>query len=168
MSFVFRPILEEEKLPLTPVSQVDLDRYLGRWYQIAFIPTWFQSGDSTDATAEYSLIEGGIRVRNTSLENGKWKEDIGIALSVDSSNSRLKVSFGYGESSPEGNYWVLYLDPDYNFVMVGSPTNMLWILSREPGLDSEIVSRLFSIAVRMGYKIDDVIIDSHRGHPATK
>ena len=146
---------------------VDLERYLGRWYQIVYIPNWFQPLGSSDATAEYQWMGDHVHVRNTSLRDGKWFESIGKAVPVDSTNNRLTVSFGE-KSVTEGNYQILVLDPNYNYVLVGTPDrSMLWVLSREPYLETSIVIELLREAQRLGYDLKLVRTDTHRGHLAT-
>ena len=134
--------------PLEVVPSVDLDRYLGRWYEIASYPAWFQK-NCTATTADYSLREDGlIKVVNScrkgSLE-GKLKQATGRARVVDgSNNAKLKVSFFWPFW---GDYWIIDLDPDYQWAVVGVPgRKYLWILSRTPQMDEavydEIISRL--------------------------
>ncbi len=134
--------------PLEVVESVDLKRYLGRWYEIASYPMFFQKG-CTATTADYLLREDGLikvvnRCRKGSLE-GKQKEAVGRAKVVDdTTNAKLKVSF-FGPFW--GDYWIIDLDPDYQWAVVGGPKRKyLWILSRTPQMDGalfdEIVSRL--------------------------
>jgi apolipoprotein D and lipocalin family protein len=137
-----------EKQPLEVVDSVDLDRYLGRWYEIASYPMYFQKG-CTATTADYSLREDGlIQVINSCRKGtlgGKLKQAKGKAKVVDTeTNAKLKVSF-FGPFW--GNYWIIDLDPDYQWAVVGGPKRKyLWILSRTPQMDKalyhEIVSRL--------------------------
>jgi len=135
-------------VPLEAVSTVDLDRYLGRWYEIASYPAWFQK-NCTAVTADYSLRpDGQIQVINSCRKgslDGKLKKSNGRAKVVDTAtNARLKVSF----FRPFwGDYWIIDLDPDYRWAVVGMPSRKyLWILSRDPEMDEalyrEIVSRL--------------------------
>ncbi len=134
--------------PLEVVDSVDLERYLGRWYEIASYPMYFQKG-CTATTADYALREHGLikvvnRCRKGSLD-GKLKEAKGRAKVVDTAtNAKLKVSF-FGPFW--GDYWIIDLDPDYQWAVVGGPKRKyLWILSRTPQMDpalyDEIVARL--------------------------
>jgi apolipoprotein D and lipocalin family protein len=134
--------------PLTVVDSVDLQRYLGRWYEIASYPAWFQK-DCTGSTADYSLLPDGKiqvvnRCRKDSLD-GPLKESKGKAEVVDTAtNAKLKVWFFWPF---KGNYWIIDLDPDYRWAVVGEPSRKyLWILSRTPSLDEatyqEIIERL--------------------------
>ncbi len=140
--------LAEEQPPLDVVDSVDLMRYVGRWYEIASYPAWFQKG-CTGSMAEYTLLpDGKIRVINScrkgSLE-GKLKQSKGTAEVVDTeTNAKLKVWFFWPF---KGNYWIIDLDPGYQWAVVGEPKRKyLWILSRTPTMDKnlyqEILSRL--------------------------
>jgi len=134
--------------PLEVVDSVDLERYLGRWYEIASYPMYFQKG-CTATTADYSLRDDGlIKVVNSCRKgslDGKLKQSTGRAKVVDTvSNAKLKVSF-FGPFW--GDYWIIDLDPEYQWVVVGVPNRKyLWILSRTPQMDEalfgEIVARL--------------------------
>jgi apolipoprotein D and lipocalin family protein len=134
--------------PLEVVESVDLDRYLGLWYEIASYPAWFQK-NCTAVTANYSLRDDGrITVVNSCRKgalDGKPKQSKGRAKVVDTTtNAKLKVSF-FGPFW--GDYWIIDLDPDYQWAVVGVPSRKyLWILSRTPQMDEafydEIVARL--------------------------
>ncbi len=133
---------------LEAVEHVDLDRYLGTWYEIASYPAWFQK-NCTAVTAEYSLRDDGlIRVVNSCRKgslDGPLNRSTGRAKVVDqTTNSKLKVSF-FGPFW--GDYWIIDLDPEYRWAVVGVPTRKyLWILSRTPTMDDgqyrDIVSGL--------------------------
>jgi len=142
------PTRAADEQPLETVDSVDLERYLGRWYEIASYPMFFQKG-CTATTADYSLREDGlIEVINSCRKktlDGNLKEAKGRAKVVDpETNAKLKVSF-FGPFW--GDYWIIDLDPDYQWAVVGGPKRKyLWILSRTPQMDpavfDEIVSRL--------------------------
>ena len=141
--------------PPATVEQVDLERYLGGWYEIASIPAWFQRG-CTGTTAEYSLRDDGkIRVVNTCFDgtlDGRKKVAEGRAKGVpDSNGSKLKVSF-FGPFW--GDYWVLGLDEDYQWALVGSPDrDYLWILSRTPELPPDVYANTIGIATARGFDV---------------
>jgi apolipoprotein D and lipocalin family protein len=142
--------------PLEVVGSVDLDRYLGKWYEVASYPAWFAK-NCTAVTAEYSLREdAGIRVVNRCRKgslDGKLKEAKGRAKVVDSqTNARLKVSF-FGPFW--GDYWIVDLDPDYRWAVVGEPKRKyLWILSRTPTLDKDTLEGILSRLPEKGYDIE--------------
>lgn len=146
--------------PLPTVEYVDLDRYLGTWFEIARYPAPFQEG-CVATSASYSPRErGGIRVVNRcAVEDfeGELREAEGRARVVDrSTNAKLKVTFFWPFY---GDYWVLGLGDDYDWALVGEPSRRyLWILSRtrqmEPALFDEIVGRLPAL----GYDAERLII----------
>lgn len=143
-----------QSVPQT-VPYVDLDRYLGTWYEIASIPKFFQFG-CTATTAEYSLKDNGnIEVHNSCrlfTVNGLNYSVKGEAKVVDAStNSKLSVNFF---NLFDGDYWVFDLAEDYSYAMVGSPDfDSLWILSRERSLDDAIVNELKDKAENLGFDV---------------
>ncbi len=132
--------------PLETVPSVDLQRYLGTWYEIAAFPQRFQKGCHC-SVAEYSLEKDFVRVVNTCRKDspeGKVKRARGKAFVVKgSNNAKLRVQFFWPF---RGDYWIIDLADDYSYAVVGAPDrNYLWILSRTPqmeeGLYQEIVKR---------------------------
>ena len=139
--------------PLTVVDAVDLNRYLGKWYEIASYPAWFQK-DCTASTAEYSLLADGKiqvvnRCRKGSLD-GPLKESKGKAEVVDTiTNAKLKVWFFWPF---KGNYWIINLDKDYQWVVVGEPSRKyLWVLSRTPKMDEALYRQITEVLPQKGY-----------------
>jgi apolipoprotein D and lipocalin family protein len=118
--------------PLETVSHVDLNRYMGMWYEIARYPNSFQKG-CVGSKATYTLLDDGkVSVLNECYEgslSGKRKSAKGKAWVIDKgTNAKLKVSFFWFFA---GDYWIIDLDDDYSYVVVGHPTRKyLWILSR--------------------------------------
>jgi apolipoprotein D and lipocalin family protein len=145
-------------LPVTPVENVELERYQGRWYEIAKIPNRFQKKCARGTTAEYALREDGhITVRNRCFRpDGSVMEAVGVAKIVDpSDNARLKVSFVsfLGWRPFWGDYWVIGLDADYQWAVIGTPDRKYgWVLAREPALDPAELERAFEIHERNGYE----------------
>jgi apolipoprotein D and lipocalin family protein len=139
--------------PLETVAVVDLDRYLGRWYEIASYPAWFQKG-CTATTADYSRREDGlVKVINSCRKGdlkGKLKQSVGRAKVVDTTTgAKLKVSF-FGPFW--GDYWIIDLDPDYRWAVVGVPNRRyLWILSRTPQMDDSVYRDILARLPAMGY-----------------
>jgi apolipoprotein D and lipocalin family protein len=125
---------------LTVVDSVELDRYLGTWYEIASYPAWFQR-NCTAVTASYSLRDDGlIKVVNSCRKgslDGKLKQSTGRAKVVDGeTNAKLKVSF-FGPFW--GDYWIIDLDAEYRWAVVGEPKRKyLWILSRTRSMNDEV------------------------------
>ena len=139
--------------PLNVVASVDLQRYLGKWYEIASYPAWFQKG-CTGSTAEYSLLpDGKIQVINRCLKDnldGSLKESRGKAEVADTAtNAKLKVWFFWPF---KGNYWVIDLSSDYQWAVVGEPSRKyLWILSRTPTMDEAVYQRILERLPQKGY-----------------
>lgn len=148
-----------EKPPLAVVPSVDLQRYVGKWYEIARLPNRFQRGCAANVTAIYTLREDGkIQVLNECRdERGRVKSARGTARVAggDELNSKLKVSFFWPFS---GNYWIIDLDPDYRWAVVGEPERRyLWILSRKPHLEEELYQAIVARAAEKGFDIGRLI-----------
>lgn len=137
---------------LVAVSHVDLARYLGKWYEIARYPNRFEKSCASDVIADYTRGDDGkITVTNTCRKaDGKSKESKGTAKVVDtSSNAKLKVTFFWPFS---GDYWVIDLDPDYKYAVIGEPDRKyLWVLSRTPELAPEVYERIMGKVRELGY-----------------
>ncbi len=137
---------------LQTVPKVDLKRYLGKWYEISKYPAWFEKDCDRDTTAEYSLKDNGdIEVVNScTTKEAKRKASKGTAKIVDQkSNAKLKVTFFWPFY---GKYWIIDLDPDYQWVVVGEPSRKyLWILSRSPKLDQHVYDAIVSRLPAKGY-----------------
>jgi len=123
--------------PLRTVDRVDLQRYLGKWFEIATIPMSFQKG-CTGVTATYTIRpDGDVDVVNTCRRetlDGPERQATAKAWSVDPSNARLVVRFFWPFT---GDYWIIDLDPEYRWAVVGHPSReYLWILSRTPQMDA--------------------------------
>ncbi len=142
--------------PLETVPRVELNRYVGEWYEIAAYPQKFQRG-CTGTRARYSLRSDGDidvvnRCRIGTLE-GKEKVAQGRARVVDrTTNAKLEVSF----FRPFwGDYWIIALDADYQYAAVGHPSrDYLWILSRTPTMDAATYEALLSELGAKGYELD--------------
>jgi apolipoprotein D and lipocalin family protein len=144
-----------EKKPLEVVPCVDLQKYLGTWYEIATIPQSFQKG-CVGSTAEYVLRpDGDITVINTCRQgtlDGKVRKAKGKAWVVDkTTNAKLKVRFFWPFT---GDYWVIGLDADYEWAIVGHPgRNYLWILGRTPQMDDALYDQLLRLIADKGYDL---------------
>ena len=143
--FTVVPVLTmAQTKPLQTVPKVDLNRYLGTWYEIATIPQRFQKG-CTGVTATYSLrSDGKIDVLNQCYKdslNGKYKSVHGKAWVTDTlTNAKLKVQFFWPFS---GAYWIIELDSNYQYAVVGHPNRKyLWILCRTPKMDETVYNGL--------------------------
>jgi len=145
------------------VPYVDLDRYLGTWFEIAKLPTPFENS-CYNVTAEYSKNEdGSIKVKNSCNKksvNGPLEVVEGRATVADKeSNAKLKVEFLWPF---EGDCWILDIGDNYDYALVGEPSQKyLWILSRTPRLDDILFERLLLIASQNGYKTNELILTKH-------
>ena len=150
---------------VTPVASVDLARYVGTWYEIARLPTWFQR-HCIDSKAFYTIRpDGAVGVHNECVtDGGEIDKADGVATVVDlKTNARLNVIFDnwfarlFG-SSREGNYWILDLDSDYRTALVGTPDRRyLWILARTGRLDEVTYRRLVERAQQLGFPASELI-----------
>lgn len=168
--------------PLPTVAKVDLNSFLGQWYEILRLPNKFQDeivDDGTgfsacfNTTAEYGIrTDGRISVKNTCYRSKGSVVRVEVAeakaRATDETNSKLKVNFtgnpilerlGIGD----GDYWILSLGPKnsdgkYSYVLVGEPSRKhLWVLSRIPNKEEEMIDKLLDKAERLGFDIDDVV-----------
>lgn len=137
------------------VEHVDIKRYMGVWYEIARFPHRFEK-DLVGVTATYTLKENGkISVLNQGYKNtfeGKHKTANGRGRIPDANvPGRLQVTFFLCFWA---DYLILELDPEYQYVLVGSSTpDYLWILSRTPQMDESIYMMLVEKAKSLGYDV---------------
>lgn len=139
--------------PLRTVPHVDLARYAGTWFEIASYPQRFQAG-CVASRAEYTLADGGVvRVVNRCRDrtfDGPERVVEGTARVTDPpTNARLAVTFFWPF---RGDYWVVDLDPDYRWAVVGHPSrDYLWILSRSPALEAAVYEAILARLRSQGY-----------------
>ena len=150
----------EAPAPIQAVAKVDLNRYVGKWFEIALLPNRFQAMCVADTTADYaSLSDGNIQVINRCRNaEGKIEEAIGVATNDrgDTSNAKLKVRFApwWLGFLPQvwGDYWVIELDADYRYSVVSEPSRkFLWILSRTPKMDDAVYQGIVKRLQAKGY-----------------
>lgn len=153
--------------PVEPITDFEVDRYLGRWYEIARLENSFESG-LENITAEYSLREdGGLAVLNRgySDKKGKWKDAKGKAYFVkDPDTGFLKVTFFWPFY---GAYIIFGLDKkEYQYSFVAGPdTSYLWLLSRTPRPDQAVIDTFIDSAKEHGFDTDKLIFVDHTGSP---
>lgn len=140
----------------TTVKELDLNRYMGTWYEIARFPHSFEK-DLVGVTATYSLRDDGkISVVNEGYKytlDGEQSKAVGKAKIPDKTEpGKLKVSFFWFFY---GDYYVLELDPDYQYVMLGSSSDKyFWILSRTPQMAPDVYEMLLEKARKRGYNLE--------------
>lgn len=151
--------------PLATVDSVDINRYLGKWYEIAHLPNSFQKG-CFGSTAEYSLIDSEtIRVVNSCSKdslNGEPDQANGKAFVVENSgNSKLRVQFFWPF---RGDYWIIDLDKEnYSYAVVGTPSRKyLWILARRPVLEQSLYKTLIERCREKGFDVSKLEITKHK------
>ena len=142
------------KVDNTPVAALDLNSYLGEWYEIARFDHSFERGIER-AKANYTLNEDGtIKVVNSGVKDGKPKTAIGKGKTTDTPGL-LRVSF-FGPFYAD--YRVMLIDKDYTYALVGSGSaDYLWILSRTPSLDDDAKGAIFDEIYRRGYNAAKLI-----------
>ena len=149
---------------LDTVAPVNLDRYQGRWYEVARLPMWFERNCVGDVTATYTLRQDGrMDVVNRCRTEAAFISAQGIAEVPDAAHpGQLRVRFAPAWLAwlpmVWGDYWILDLDPEYRWVMVGAPSrSYLWILSRTPVLDQNTINQLKHKAVSLGFDVTPMI-----------
>jgi len=148
---------------VTVVSEFEIDRYLGTWYEVARLDHSFERGLSA-VTADYSLRQdGGVRVVNRGYneKSGEWNEAIGKAYFVGASDiGQLKVSF-FGPFY--GGYNIIELDKSgYQYSLVAGPDrDYLWILSRAAQMQPDTLRSLVNKARELGFATDELIFVKH-------
>ena len=152
----------DTSVPMTVEGALDLNRYLGKWYEIARFPNRFERG-CVGVTAEYSMrSDGDVRVVNTCREgtlDGKITVADGSAR-VEAPG-RLSVTFVPWLPFARGDYWVLFVAPDYSMAVVGNPKGTTgWILARTQQISAKQRALAESILSINGYdisKLEDVL-----------
>ena len=152
---------QAELAPLQTVASVDVPRYMGTWHEIAKYPNWFQKKCASSTQATYTLqANGQVQVLNRcKTDKGEWSEALGAARQIGGPTSpQLKVRF-----APEwlsfiplvwGDYWIIDLDPDYQWVVVSEPQReYLWILSRTPQIPQTTYQTLLAKLEKLGFDL---------------
>ncbi|MCX6256944.1 MAG: lipocalin family protein [Bacteroidia bacterium] len=142
--------------PLQTVNHVDINRYMGKWYEIASFPQRFQKGCSC-TTAEYELMPGNyVKVTNRCTRNGGVSEITGKAfVKKNSGNAWLKVQFFWPF---KGDYLIIDLDSNYQYSVVGHPgRNYLWILSRQPVMNDSLYQEIEKRCREKGFDTEKLI-----------
>ena len=163
--FLVNPMKHASANELEVVAHVDLNRYLGTWYEIARLPNFFQR-KCLASTANYSLRDdGAIKVINrctTGGTDGKMSEVTGKAVVVDTkTNAKLKVQFFWPF---KGDYWVIDLGSNYEYSIVSEPRRkFLWILSRDPRMDETVLQNILGQLENKGFDVSRLIFARTNG-----
>ncbi|HQW81096.1 MAG: lipocalin family protein [Rhodanobacteraceae bacterium] len=164
-SFFLLPIVllagnAQASLPNSPLERLDLARYLGTWFEVARLPNRYQQECVTGTTATYFRDDRGeIVVRNQcTTANGEAISVDGVAREVVAGSGNLAVRFAprwLAWLPVWADYWVIDLDPDYRWAVVGGPKRkFLWVLAREPQLDAEVFAAIKQRAAARGYAVE--------------
>lgn len=136
-------------------QEIDLQSYLGKWYEVARYPNSFERGCQAP-TATYSLNEdGSIEVLNA-CTNGKSR----AAKAVKVGPGKLEVDFvSWLPGIAKGDYWVLYVDPGYTLAVVGEPTGRYgWVLSRSPQIRQSQLDQAQAVLMQNGYDLSGLML----------
>ena len=148
-------LFAKKATPVATVKNVDLNRYLGKWFQIAYYPNSFQPKDCGLTTAEYSMdARGKIIVKNTCFEDSQGqkikKRATAKAWSVSKSNSKLKVRFFWPFT---GDYWIVRLEENYQWAVVSDPgRKYLWVLARNNTMDKDTWADMANWLISNGWQ----------------
>ena len=140
------------------IKSLDLNNYMGRWYEVARFDHSFERGMS-NVTAEYTLQpDGMVRVINRGVRDGKPQEAIGKAKTTAEAG-RLRVSFFMFFYS---DYNILAMGDNGEWALVGSRSpKYLWILSRKPKMSQEVINHILQLARERGYDTSELIFDAN-------
>jgi apolipoprotein D and lipocalin family protein len=135
--------------PLNTVKNVDLDRYIGKWYEIAAFPQFFEK-DCFCSSAEYIKTDKDyIKVINSNVAEGK------AFIVENSNNSKLEVQFFWPF---KGDYWIIELADDYSYAVIGHPNRKyLWILSRKPVMEESLYNAIVERTKSKGFDITKLV-----------
>lgn len=153
----------DRSVPMGVVANLDLERYAGRWFEIARFPNRFER-DCVAVTAEYApLPNGTISVVNTCR---KFTFDGEVVVAEGTARiegpGRLSVNFVAWLPFARGDYWVLDITPDYSVAVVGEPSgNTGWILARTPRISPAALERALATLRRNGYDTDALYMVPH-------
>lgn len=146
------------------IESIDINKYAGKWYEIAHLPMFFQRNCVANTTANYSInADKTVGVLNSCTnKDGKMISSEGVAYSQNEGNSKLKVSFLPSGLRwipfTKGDYWVLRVDQDYQVALVGGPSQKyLWILSRSPQIDEATYQSYLQTAKSYGYDVSKLV-----------
>lgn len=159
LSFMFSTIALSKDQPLPTPANVDIGRYIGKWYTVAALPH-FYTRSCKGQTAEYQVLnERQISVLNTCIKkNGETKDIEGVATIINlQTNAELEVKFDTFWTrvfNVKGDYTIIKLGEGYDSVMVGSKNRKsLWIMSRTPAINDEVYKDYVNYASYLNFKV---------------
>jgi len=145
---------------LQTVESLNLERYLGRWYEVARLPNRFQKNCLGDVTATYAKRpDGNLSVVNRCREQSGWNTAEGVARQVDEAKLKVRFAPAWLSFLPMvwGDYWVIDLAEDYSWAAVGAPNrDYFWILSRKPRIQEPLIREIVERAEKQGYDLADL------------
>ena len=144
---------KHEKVETVPY--VDVDKYVGTWYEIGRYPHWFERGASL-VTAEYIQKDGYFDVINRCVKGYKKQEKRGKAFVLpNSGNSKFIIKFGW---LLKGDYWIIDLDEHYTWAVISNPRQTkLWILYRQPYISDEVLRPILYRLVNRGFNSAKIV-----------
>lgn len=157
----------DTSVEMTTEGPVDLERYMGLWYEIARFPNRFEEG-CAGVTAEYSLNDdGSVKVVNTCRQgspDGPVEAAEGRAVATTPDNDRLEVGFVSWLPFATGDYWILDVDDAYQVAVIGNPAGTTgWVLARTPALPAERLEAAYDVLRRNGYDTSRIILTEQAG-----
>jgi apolipoprotein D and lipocalin family protein len=153
------------------VPWLDLERYLGRWYGVAWLPLPFQRRCTGELVLDYAMRDDGLLAVTSTCrtQDGRLSEAHGVARRPEPLRepARLQLRFAPAWLArlplAWSEHWVIGLDQDYRWAIVGEPRRRyLWILGREARMDYHLVEDLKSMARRMGYDLAPLLTPNRR------
>ena len=152
--------------PMKIAQNFNPNAYLGEWYEIARTPNFFEKGCRCISATYTAEQNDYIGVYNQCLKDNKWSDINGYVWNVDNDPAKLRVRFFWPFYA---SYWVLYVDSDYQYAVVGEPSRTyLWFLARDRVLDQATIDKMKAIAQDQGYDLSDLIYPSQQNCPMRK
>jgi apolipoprotein D and lipocalin family protein len=153
------------------VEKVDLDRYQGKWHEIAAIPQFFQRDCARDTVAEYTKLDSGdIKVENTCVreDSGRKKAEGRARVNNIADTAKLSVTFlnlfGDYRFWAGGDYWVIELDPNYQWAVIGHPSRKYgWVLSRSASVPMAGIAEIIGRIKAQGYDACEFLVTPQNG-----
>jgi apolipoprotein D and lipocalin family protein len=151
-----RRLRSKHPTEIKTVAYVDLERYQGRWFEIARYPTRFERRCAKNTTAEYTLRDAMHLYVENRCTNAEGHGEVGHATAtVVDTTTNAKMRLKYSALMPAADYWIIDLSPNYRYAVISEPKReMLWILSRTPSLDNETYDDICMRLFDRGYDLD--------------